>query len=804
MKKYIFLIISFVFIFNVNAQKTFNNSVSGYVIDESTNIPLEFSNIILLSNSDSLYSKGTVSNSKGYFEILSIVPGNYILRISFIGHETFIQEDVQITPNSKIELGEILLPLATFKTDYVIVNENRAPISYEIDKKVINVSEQITSLSGSAIDVLENVPSITVDIEGNVSLRGSGSFRVLVDGRPTVMDASEILQQVPASSLENIEIITNPSAKYDPEGSAGIINLVMKKSKNVGLSGIAELNSGIRNKYGGQLLGDYKTEDYTFTLGVDYDNNNYYANEEEINRTTYQGNTSYRNSSGESDRKRKNLGIRGEFGLKFTEADYFMIGARFRDRGFGSISSQNYSEWDGLDLNKDFYKSNSERSRDGDNYSLYVSYDHNFNPNGHLLKAEFQFEKGNGDERTINELLDNNSNIRSGRISTEVGPDTEIETKIDYTLPFGEKTKFEAGYKNEIENSNEITGISDYISSSNSYVGIPQFDKDVLYKKNEHAIYSLFSSNLNDLGFQFGLRAEYTDRAIELTKTNESFIIDRVDFFPSFHTSYKINNDHELMASYTRRIDRPRGWALEPFETWVDAYNVRIGNPALQPEYIDSYEMGYQALLGSLVFSMENYYRVNHNKIERLRSVYDENITLSSTDNVGTDYSFGTELMFNFDPIKNWNVNLLGNLYNYKIEGQIFNEAFSRESFNWNTRLNNVIKITNETKLQINLMYNSPSVYSQGKREGFLTTNIGIRQDFFNRALAATLQVRDIFGTSKYEYTSEAIDYYNYNYITRESPMVTLNLRFSFNRQGKERDQNGGQQGMDSGGGDDF
>lgn len=804
MKKYIFVIVSFAFVFKISGQKTFNNSVSGYVIDESTNIPLEFSNVILLSNSDSLYSKGTVTDSKGYFKISSILPGDYKFRVSFIGHETFTQQNLKITPSSNINFGDIILQMATFSTDYVIVNEDRSPISYEIDKKVINVNEQITSLSGSAIDVLENVPSITVDIEGNVSLRGSGSFRVLVDGRPTVMDASEILQQMPASSLENIEIITNPSAKYDPEGSAGIVNLVMKKSKNVGLSGIAELNSGIRNKYGGQLLGDYKTEEYTFTLDVDYDNSNYYADEEEINRTTFQGNTSYRNSIGESDRKRQRLGIRSEFGLKFTDADYFMIGARYRDRSYGRNSSQNYYEWEGLDIDKDYYISNSDRSRDGDNYSLYVSYDHNFNPNGHLLKAEFQFEKGNGDERTVNELLDDNFDIRSGRISTEVGPETEIESKIDYTLPLGEKTKFEAGYKNEIENSNEITGISDYIASSNLYIGIPQFDKDVVYKKNEHALYTLFSSHLNELGFQLGLRAEYTDRSIELTKTNESFIIDRVDFFPSFHTSYKITNEHEVMASYTRRIDRPRGWALEPFETWVDAYNVRIGNPDLEPEYIDSYEMGYQALLGSLVFSMENYYRVNHNKIERLRSVYDENITLSSTDNVGTDYSFGTELMFNFDPIKNWNVNLLGNLYNYRIEGEIFNEAFSRESFNWNTRFNNVIKITNETKLQFNLMYNSPSVYSQGKREGFLTTNIGIRHDFFNRALAATLQVRDIFSTSKYEYTAEAIDYYNYNYITRESPMVTLNLRFSFNRQGRDREQNGGQQGMDSGGGDDF
>lgn len=161
--------------------------------------------------------------------------------------------------------------------------------------------------------------------------------------------------------------------------------------------------------------------------------------------------------------------------------------------------------------------------------------------------------------------------------------------------------------------------------------------------------------------------------------------------------------------------------------------------------------------------------------------------------------------MFNFDPIQPWNINLMGNLYNYKIEGVIFDDPFSRESFNWNTRFNNIVKLTSSTRLQFNLMYNSPSVSSQGKREGFLTTNFGIRQDLFNRALSASLQIRDVFGTSKYEYTSEAINYYNYNYVTRESPMVMLNLRFSFNRQGKDREgERGGDQGMDMGGGENF
>lgn len=778
--------------------------ITGEVIDSQENVPMEFANVVVFSSTDSAQVTGTVTNQNGIFETDKIRPGSYYASISYIGFDEKIINGIKIKDGSVIDLGTVVLSPHTFDVDDVEVVADRAPISYEIDKKVINVSEQITARSGSAVDVLENVPSITVDIEGNVSLRGSGSFRVLIDGRPTIMEANEILQQIPASSIESIEIITNPSAKYDPEGTAGIINLVMKKNKNVGYSGLAELSGGLRNKYGGQLLGDYKTNLYTITLGVDYNNRNYYRNEEEINRTVYQGSTSFRNSYGESNHERRYFGLRGELGLNLSESDYLMFGSRYRDGKFGGNSTLNYSEWNAADANKDLYNSNSFRTREGNHYSFYINYDHRFNENGHILTAEIQYENENGDEETINELLDANYNITSGRKSTEAGPGSEMEAKLDYTLPLGGKTKFEAGYQNELDYSDEMTGLYDYNPASASYEIQPEFNREVKYKRNEHALYTIFASDWKELGYQFGFRAEYTDREIELTKTNNIFTIDRVDFFPSFHLSYQLGGGHQVMTSYTRRIDRPRGWYLEPFETWMDAYNVRTGNPALQPEYIDSYEMGYQALLGKTVFSIENYYRVNHNKIERIRSVYSGNVTLHTTENVGTDYSFGTELMFNFDPIENWNVNLMGNLYNYRIEGVTNNQEYSRESFNWNSRLNNMIKLWDATQLQFNLMYNSPSVSSQGTREGFFMTNIALRQDFFNRSLSATLQFRDIFGTAQYEYTSEAVNYYQYNFVTRESPMVMLNLRFTLNRQNRDRDRREGGDGMDFGGGEDF
>lgn len=253
------------------------------------------------------------------------------------------------------------------------------------------------------------------------------------------------------------------------------------------------------------------------------------------------------------------------------------------------------------------------------------------------------------------------------------------------------------------------------------------------------------------------------------------------------------------MASYSRRIERPRGWELEPFETWMDAYNVRVGNPSLAPEYIDSYEIGYQTNFGKNLISSEIYYRITHNKIEHVRSVYDDNITLHSVENIGTDYALGGELLFNLDMLKVWTVNLMGNFYNYRVEGELYEESFSRESFNWRARMSNAIKLGASTQFQLDGMYNSPTVSSQGRREGFFITNAALKREFLNRQLSATIQVRDIFSTAKYEYTTVGPDFRTSRYATREAPMVMLNIRFNFNNYKPERRRNPEQesQGVD-------
>ncbi len=765
-------------------------TITGQVYDSQYKQPIEYANIILYRQQDSTQVTGTITDSNGNFELSPVRPGRYYVEVFFLGYETRNIGDVRINPrNVTADLGKIALKQSALSMEAVEVEGERPPMTYMIDKKVINVSHQQTAVSGSAIEVLENVPSITVDIEGNVSLRGSGNFRVLIDGRPSILDAADALQQIPASSIENIEIITNPSAKYNPEGTAGIINIVMKKNQGIGRSGLFNLNGGLNDKYGGDFLLNQKNDKYSLTLGVDYSKRSYPGSAVQRSQTTRGDKTSYVNSNGDSDRGRTGFGLRGSADYNLTESDILSFSGRYGTRDGRRNSTENYREWTSLDPTRNIYTSENHRERSGEFYGLNLSYLHRFQRKGHELTGDLQFSHHQGDEKTTNELLNQLSQITDGRTSTEDGPGRDLRAKVDYVLPLGGKSKFESGYQSEFDRSEDNNRLYEYQPETDKYQFMDRYSHNSIYERDIHSLYAIYSGMWNKFGYQGGLRGEYTYRITELASENRRFTIDRWDYFPTLHMSYQFSGGQQFMASYTRRIDRPRGYFLEPFETWMDAYNVRIGNPDLQPEYIDSYETGFQTFFGKTLLSAEVYYRISDNKVERVRSVYDDNVTLHTVANVGKDYALGSEFMLNMDVIKNWNVSLMGNLYNYRVEGQLYNQDFSRESFNWNLRLNNSVKLWQNTQLQLNGRYHSPSVSAQGTREDFLVTDFAVKQEFFEKSLSATLQVRDLFGTMQHEFTSSGPDFYNYMYFDRESPVVMLNIQYNINDYKKKRER---------------
>lgn len=785
--------------------------IKGVVADAKTEEPIEYATVALYNSVTGQLVDGTITDYLGHFRISPPEePGDYYVLITFIGLDD-LKSDV-FTVNKKdetINLGHFLMQSTSKDLGEVEVVGKRAPIEYRIDKKVINVDKQITSSAGTAVDILENVPSVQVDIEGNVSLRGSTGFTVLIDGKPTILEPSDALRQIPSSSIENIEIITNPSVKYEPDGATGIINIITKKNRLDGLSLMTTLNGGTYGELGGDLQLSYRANKFNFIAGANY-RKHVRPGEVVSNRETYSTDTTwFVNSSGDAEREHTGTGVRLGVEYNPTKNDFLSLGGRFGNWGMVTGSTLLYDEWNQPGSNDFSYNSKDETTRGGNYMSVDGVYQHDFKAKqsekpapgkkmrkqarqSHNIKLQINYRNHYNDENSVNELYDLSGLLIGGKKNVEKGPSASWRINLDYSLPLKKMDKFEAGLQSRIGNSDDITELYLLDTASGELVYVPDYSNTTDYNRNIYAAYALYAGMAGDFGYQAGLRGEYTYRVISTTGQDD-FVLDRWDYFPTLHLSYNLPADQQLMASYTRRIDRPRGWYLEPFVTWVDAYNVRQGNPNLKPEYIDSYDMGYLIKFNDNFFSLEGYYRVTHNKVERVTSVYTENVMMHTFENVGEDYSLGIEAMLNLQLFKWWELDVSGNFFNYKVEGVLYDDPFSRSSTNWNSRLNNTFTLWKNGLLQINSRYNSGSVTAQGTSSGFYTLDAAFKVSFLQKQLSANLQARDILGTALREYSSEGQDFYSYYKYNPKSPSLTLTISYRFNnyKPSRRADQNG-------------
>lgn len=775
-----------------------DRGITGRVLEGETRQPLEYTNIVLFSLPDSTQVTGTVTDRSGSFTLSDIPPGRYYLDILFLGYEKERKEVVVDGPES---VGDIILSPAAVLLGDVVVEGERAALTYEIDRKVLDVAQMSATISGTAAEVLENLPSVQVDIEGNVSLRGSTNFTVLIDGRPTVLDAQDVLQQIPAGAIGRIEIITNPSAKYNPEGTAGVINIIMARRREQGISGLVTGNVGLREKYGGDALMEYREDQVTVLAGADHNNRFYTGSEVEENTTTFQNTSTTTKTNGGSRRGRISWGLRGGVEYAPTPATTWNFGVRHGRRTNEESSTLSHMQWTDPLAPGPLHTNTTHRLREREFTSITLGLQRTFGLPDHVLKADVQLGFDRSDEFTRSELLGAQA-VLDGRQTTEEGPETELEGRAEYVLPLGGRSRFEAGYHGESESSGERTGLLEHDSATGAYLSLTPYSHDVKYVTHEHALYSLYGGDMGPFGFQVGLRAEYTRRNIRINETGQEFGIDRWDLFPTLHASYSFGGVHQMLASYTRRINRPRGWELEPFDTWMDANNVRRGNPSLSPEYIDSYEIGGQTLLGGVSLSAELYRTITHNRIDGVRTVYAQDVTLRMPYNVGKDESFGTELLINTDIMKGWNINLIGNLYRFRIEAEVLGEAFSRSSTNWSARFNSTVKF-GSTQLQWNTRVHSPTVSTQGRREGFVSVDLALRQDFLKNRLAVIAQVRDLFGTVRREFSSSGEGFSTYRRADRESPVFMLTLRYTLGGYRSDEESGGREGGSDEGGDED-
>lgn len=787
-----------------------NGKIKGLVIDSETKTPMEYANIAVYRKQDSKLVTGGIADASGTFEIKDLPYGQYYIEAVFIGFDKKTISDLKIQPNQPtVEIGTIGLDASHQQIGAVDVVAERNRIEYKIDKKVINVANDINAAGGTAVTALENTPSVEVDIDGNVSLRGSSSFTVLIDGRPSVLSGSDALRQIPSSAIQNIEIITNPSVKYDPDGMAGIINVVMKKNVLSGLNGIVNVNVGTGDKYGTDLMLNYKTKKYNVFLGGNWNDENNYGTMNMTRESYSNDTTTFLTTDGRRDMTRGGSQIKG--GLDFYPTDKTTVTVssqlgNYKFDSYGGGNIRNYTNPGDMDI---YSIQKNVSTRNGNYISANASFQTKFNESGmHKLEGSFDYRNRDGESAENNdEFLSNSSFANSSEFLTRVNTgenskDNDYRMKLDYTLPLKEGSKFEAGLQSRIENEKESFYFENYDLATKTFINDPKFTSDMDFSEAIHSLYSTYSGKAVGISYQLGLRGEYNKRTIEhYSNVKNTYSLDLFDVFPSIHLSYEMASENQLMASYSKRVNRPDGRDLDPFPGYMNQYTIRIGNPDLKPEYTDSYEFSYMRKFGTSFLSLETFYRTTNDLITRLQEMRSDGIIYMTMDNLNRDYSIGGELMGNFNFTKWLLVNSSFSLYNYQLKGEVLGTSVDRQSTNYSGRLNATVKFNSDSRMQLTGMYRGPSVSAQGEQKGMMFTNLSYRQDFMKKKLSATLSVRDLFGTGKFEGTSAGDNFKSSFKMQREPRVFMLTLSYKINNYKMEKqapsDQQGGQQGAE-------
>ncbi len=799
--------------FTTNDDDDGKGKITGVVLDENTDNPMEFANIAVYNQKDSSLVTGGITNETGQFEIGNINYGEYYLEVNFIGFNSTDVADIVLTRDNKVQdVGEVKLNSSAVSIGEVSVVADKAQVEYKLDKKVVNVSQVISAIGGTAVEVLENTPSVQVDIDGNVSLRGSSNFTVLIDGRPSVLTGSDALQQIPASAIESIEIITNPSAKYEPDGTTGIINLIMKKNALNGLSGIFNASVGTRDKYRGDFTLSYRTEKFNVTAGADFRDERgkggSYSRSE-----TYSGDTiSYLNMDGTRWDKRKGHNFKGGVEWFVSDNTTFGIQGRVGSReryNTGGGRTHAYTNFGGPE---DFSITEETSTRTNDYYSTTLNFQHKFNGEGHQIDAMAYYSDETGDDNEVegeiwsdlNFEYDENNPVYVERVSTVEGEDeSEFRFQVDYVYPFSEDGRLEAGMMSRIEDEKESLDFRDYDQNSDQWVPNEQFSSSTDFRRDIHAVYTTYTNKIGGLSYMAGLRGELTLREIDNTNAQAVSELNRFDLFPTVHISYPIGENNEFMSSFSRRINRPGGWDLDPTPNYFNRYTIRFGNADLKPEYTNSYELGYMRRFGRSYLSLDAFHRVTNNKIDRYSVLGDDGVYSLYTDNFDKDYATGLELTGNVNFAKWLIVNASTSMYRYRITGTLEGASVDRTSTNWTGRVNATFRFSDNSRMQIQGFFRGPSVSAQGDRDAMIFTNVSYRQDFMKKKLTATVSVRDPFGTARFEGESYGDNFKRWFRWEREPRVVMLTLSYKLNNFKEDRN-NGGEGGggmdMDSGG----
>ncbi len=788
--------------------------VKGLVVDAQTRLPLEFATVALLNAADSSVAGGGFTDEKGFFQVKADF-GRYYLRLDFLGYQVrYIGNIVLSRANPVADLEIIPLEVAANTLDEVVVRAEKSQVQMSLDKRVFNVGKDLANRGGTAADVLDNVPSVNVDVEGNVSLRGSSGVRILVDGRPSGLvgiSNTNGLRQLPANLIDRVEVITNPSARYEAEGMAGIINIVLKKDQSPGFNGAIDLTGGNPAEYGVSVNLNYRKNKLNLfsSYGLRY-------NERPGSGSQYQefytGDTTLIT---QLDRERKRSGWSNS--LRFG-ADYFFN----QKNSLTTAFSWRYSNEDnfGEILYRDFRNSLSNptgttRRTDDEtetepNLEYSLRYNKNFDRDGRELIADVRFqdntEQENSDFRERFYAADGLPSGEPDLVQRSLNKEGErnLILQVDYIHPFAKDGKFELGYRAGLRDIRNDFQVENFLN--NTWETLPGLTNQLQYDEDIHAAYAILGNKHRRLSWQAGLRAELSDIKTELVATQE--INDRpiyLNLFPSGHLGYELPGMHTVQVSYSRRIRRPRFWDLNPFFTFSDARNFRSGNPNLDPEFTDAYELSHLKHWEKGSMTSAIYYRHTGGVIERIRQQLSDTSSVTLPVNLSTQDDYGLEFTGSFEPFEFWKINGNLNFFRSITRGEYEGQDLNADAYTWSGRLSSRTTVLKKLDIQVNFNYRAPRNTTQGKSRALYHADLAASLDILKSNGTLTLSVRDVFNSRRWRYITQGDDFYTEGDWQWRARQISMTFSYRINRQkDRERGREGGEGDRGDGGGMEF
>ncbi|WDF55687.1 TonB-dependent receptor domain-containing protein [Mucilaginibacter sp. KACC 22063] len=745
-------------VFAVKAQT--GGTVAGKLVDASTGQILDFATVALIRKTDNQPAKSMQTDLQGNFKLTGIPDGVYLFRATFVGYISFTKDTLNIKGGNTVNLGAIKMRPSKGVLKEVTVTAQRSQIQLSTDKKVFSVEQSLVSQGGSATDLLSNVPSVQVDVDGNINLRGSSNVRILINGKPSALtgaNLTDILQSIPASSIENIEVITNPSSKYDAEGQSGIINIVLKRNAQTGFNGSVSATAGTQHTYNGSVNLNYQNKlinvyaNYSYRKGRRIGNGTSQTNTIDSLKRAF---NQYQVNDQEFRINSNNIRSGIDFSLdpKTTLSFSNNINIRSYDRfqtGGTTVSSPLYNQTinrnntstgngNNLDFNLDFshkYKKPQEE------LTANVGYSTSKNNNTDNLNTAYDYSTGSFTDYS---LLQNNYTI---------GRQHNVNLQADFVLPLNHNNRLEMGYRSTFNKNDNNYLVDTLNNATNIFVPADTLSNHFVYNEQVHAAYTNYQQSFGKFSIQGGVRLE--EALINTTTTtlgqDEKHKQDYFRVYPSLFLTEKLTDNQTLQLSYSRRVSRPRDRQISPFLDRSDRQNYQQGNPFLKPEDTHSFELSYINYWKALTLTSSLYYRLTYDNIQQIQSNYDPSgiISLTKFENLKNASNAGYELIAKLSPSSKIDLTGNVNVYYRNIEGDPTLRVASTSGYAWNANLTANFKPVSKLGIQLRGDYQGPQVIAQGRMKSMYGLDGGLRYDI-TKTLNFSANARDIFNTRKF------------------------------------------------------